>query len=443
MPNQLSHPRANLKKVYFEFYGCAANRFDLEIILGILAAAGYDFVAEPGSADIILVHTCGVKKATEDKILHRLKLLSSLKKPTVVSGCLPKIDLGAVVRASPNAAFLDPNSIHKILTAIESLVDGGPKVFFSSRPPLKPSLPRFRLNRLIGVVQVAEGCLGNCSYCCTKFARGKLVSYPPEHILRNVKEALEGGALEIWLTGQDLGAYGRDIGTNLIDLVERIVALPYDFKVRLGMMNPSFALEAVDGLKRVYSSEKVYKFAHLPVQSGSNLMLKEMNRPYTVEDFKWVVDELRGEVDGISIATDVIVGYPTETDEEFKATLNLLKEVKPDITNISKYAHRPRTKASLLPQLPSTLVAERSRILSKLSSRIALERNMRLVGRRETVLITEKSSAGSYVGRMPNYKKVLVPSSKDLMRLKRIDVKITNATERYLIGSVNFAPNPA
>ena len=416
MPNLLSHSGTNLKRIYFESYGCAANRFDLEVMLGILAAAGYSFVTEPKSADIILVHTCGVKKATEDKILHRLKLLSSLRKPTIVSGCLPKIDFEAMMRASPNAAFLDPNSIHKILTAIDSLRDGGPKIFFSSRPPIKPSLPRFRLNKLIGVVQVAEGCLGDCSYCCTKLARGELVSYPPEHILRNVKEALEEGALEIWLTGQDLGAYGKDIGTNLIDLVEKVAALPYDFKVRLGMMNPSFALEAINGLKRVYLNEKVYKFAHLPVQSGSDSVLKEMNRPYTVEEFKWVVEELREEVDDISIATDVIVGYPTETDEDFKATLNLLKEVKPDITNVSKYAHRPKTKASLIPQLSSTLVAERSRILSKLSSRIALERNVRLVGRRETALITEKSSMGSYVGRIANYKKVLVSSSKNLTR---------------------------
>lgn len=403
-------------------------------MLGILSKAGYKLLNNLKEANFILIHTCGVKKATEDKILQRLKTLSKLGKPIIVSGCLPKINLKAVLKSSPNAILLDPYSVDKILLAIESS-GVSKKIFFSNQPLTKLCLPKIRLNKYIEIIQIAEGCLGSCAYCCTKFARGKLFSYPIEVILKRVKEALENGVIEVWLTAQDVGAYGKDLGVNLIDLLNKIIELPYEFKVRIGMMNPTYALEMVEDLKYIYRNEKIYKFAHIPIQSGSDKILKDMNRLYTIEDFKEIVKTLRNEVENLSLATDIIVGYPTETNEDFNLTLALLEEIKPDIINISKYNHRPGTKASHLKQLPSNIVAERSKILSNLSSRITLEKNLSFIGRIEPIFILERSSKGSYVGRMVNYKRVLVNSEKNLLGLK-INVKIFSACERYLIGEL-------
>ena len=404
-------------------------------MLRILSKAGYHFLNNPEKAEFLLIHTCGVKKATEDKILQRLKVLSKLGKPLIVSGCLPKIDLNAVLKASSNAVFLDPYSIDKILLAVEASKNHSRKFFFSNQPLIKVCFPKTRLNKYVEIIQIAEGCLGSCSYCCTKFARGKLFSYPIETILRRAKKALENGAVELWLTAQDVGAYGKDLGINLIDLLNEIIELPYDFKVRIGMINPAYALEMVEALKHIYKSEKVYKFAHIPVQSGSNKILKDMNRPYTVEEFKEVVKKLKNEVENLCLATDIIVGYPTETNEDFNLTLTLLKEIKPDVTNISKYNHRPGTEASHLKPLPSNVVTERSKASSILSSKITLEKNLNFIGKIESILISERSSKGSYVGRTLNYKRVLVASERNLLGLK-VNVKISSACERYLVGEL-------
>ncbi|MBS7656076.1 tRNA (N(6)-L-threonylcarbamoyladenosine(37)-C(2))-methylthiotransferase [Candidatus Bathyarchaeota archaeon] len=424
-----------MNKVYFEFYGCAANKFDLEVMLGILSKAGYSFSSTPEKAEILLIHTCGVKKATEDKILQRLTALSKLNKPLIVSGCLPKIDLNNLMKSSPNAVFMDPYSIDKILAAIEASKTLSKKFFFTSQPLIKLSFPKIRLNKYIEIIQIAEGCLGSCAYCCTRFARGKLYSYSIEDILTKVKEALKNGVVEVWLTAQDVGAYGKDLGVNLINLLNEIIDLPYEFRVRIGMMNPSYALEMIDELKNIYKNEKIFKFAHIPVQSGSNKILKDMNRFYTVEEFKEVVKELKDEIKNLSIATDIIVGYPTETSEDFKLTLNLLNEIKPDVTNISKFTYRPRTEASLLKQLPSKIVAERSRFLSKISSKITLEKNLSFIGKTESIIVSEQSSRGTYIGRTLNYKKVLIASDENLLGLK-LNVKIVSAYERYLIGEL-------
>ncbi|MEM3606991.1 MAG: tRNA (N(6)-L-threonylcarbamoyladenosine(37)-C(2))-methylthiotransferase [Candidatus Bathyarchaeia archaeon] len=424
-----------MNKVYFEFYGCAANKFDLEVMLGILSKAGYSFSSTPEKAEILLIHTCGVKKATEDKILQRLNALSKLNKPLIVSGCLPKINLDAVMNSSPNAVFMDPYSIDKILVAIEASKTFSKKFFFAFQPSVKLSFPKIRLNKYIEIIQIAEGCLGSCAYCCTRFARGKLYSYSIEDILTKVKEALKNGVVEVWLTAQDVGAYGKDLGVNLINLLNEIIDLPYEFRVRIGMMNPSYALEMVDELKNIYKNEKIYKFAHIPVQSGSNKILKDMNRFYTVEEFKEVVKELKNEVKNLSIATDIIVGYPTETSDDFKLTLNLLNEIKPDVTNISKFTYRPKTEASLFKQIPSKIVAERSRVLSRISSKITLEKNLSFIGKTESIIVSEQSSKGTYIGRTLNYKRVLVTSNENLLGLK-LNVKIVSACERYLIGEL-------
>jgi len=424
------------KLVYVENYGCASNKHDLEIMLALLSNAGYLRHADASSSDIILINSCAVKKPTEDRILSRLSFLSRLNKPIVISGCLPKINLEAVENAAPNyAAAIDPFSISEIVEAARVAERGERgRRYFSDRPVIKPILPHSRLNRFIEIVEVAEGCAGVCAYCCVRFARGKLHSYPQDLIVDRIRDAIQNGAIEIWLTGQDIGAYGRDIGARLRDLVLRVVEIPGEFRVRLGMMNPNWIREMLEEILDLYKSPKIYKFAHLPVQSGSDTVLKAMLRPYRVQDFVKIVEALRENIPQITIATDMIVGFPTERDEDFALSLELVRRTRPDIVNISKYAARAGTAASRMKELPVSIVSERSKLLSSICAQLSLESNLRMIGFEECVYVTARNSKGKSIGRTSNYKIVILQDANLLG--KRILAKISGAYPRYLEGAV-------
>ncbi len=332
--------------VYAESYGCTSNRHDLEIMLGILEQSGYRIVTDPSKADVIIINTCAVKEPTQKRMLHRIASIRG--KPLIISGCLPKIDLEAIKQVAPDySAVLDPQSIHRISSVVEQASRSIRNLqYFSVNPPPKPTLPKKRLNPYVEIIQIAEGCLGDCSYCCTKHARGKLHSFPKTSIIERVKNAVSNGAREIWLTAQDTGAYGIDHETNLSALMREITKLDGDFRIRLGMMNPNHAATMIDDLCEIIRDAKTYKFLHIPVQSGSEKILRHMKRQYEPEEFKRLVRRLRSRIPNLTLSTDIIVGYPTETDEDFQSTIDLITETRPDITNISKYGPRPRTEAS-------------------------------------------------------------------------------------------------
>lgn len=307
------------RTVYVESYGCTANKADLEIMLAHILDSGYRVSCSLEEADFILVNTCGVKKPTEDRITERLRLFSSLNKPLIVSGCLPKINLKAIMRAAPNAsAILDPYSVDKIVSALKSAENGDKRrIFFSSRSAVKLEQPKIRLNRSIEIIPISEGCLGACSFCCVRFARGTLFSYPKNLIVNRLKEAVSEGAREVWLTSQDNGAYGLDINTDLAELLIECCEIESKFFIRVGMMNPNHALKILPNLVDAYPYRRIFKFLHLPVQSGDDDVLRMMNRRYTVNDFKIIIDSFRREIPDITIATDVICGFPGESREAF------------------------------------------------------------------------------------------------------------------------------
>ena len=429
--------KGSIRNIYVENYGCATNAHDLEIMLGYLLTNGYSIEKRLEKADAIIINTCGVKKPTEDKILYRLRVLGNLKIPIIVTGCLPKINFSAIKSVLPDhSAVLDPNSVDCILSAIDSTKKGyyGVK-FFSNRPLVKVGLPEDRLNDLVKIVPIAEGCLGECAYCCTRLARGRLSSFPLERVVEEVKMAVSKGAIEVWITGQDTGAYGRDIGTRLSNLLGKLIKVKGDFKIRIGMMNPNYAKEMLEDLTSIYRDDKIYDFLHIPIQSGSDDVLKSMNRPYYVADVISVIKEFRRSIPSITIATDIIVGFPTEKDENFNYSIEFIKEVEPDIVNISKYAPRPGTSAAKLAQNPSGKIKERSKILSDMCSEISLKKNMRYINSEQIILVAQEIRKNVYVGRLQNYKKVFVNHNEDLLG-KRVHVKIIEATQRYLEAEV-------
>jgi len=430
--------RAPIKRsVYVESYGCSANKFDLEIMLAKLASGGYSIIDKAELADVILVNTCGVKKPTEDKILERLRVLGSLGKPLIVAGCLPKIDLDAIYRSAPSfAAAIDPYSVDRILDAVKD-AEGGVrhKLYFSDKPGLKLLQPKVRLNRTIEIVQVAEGCAGACSFCCVRFARGRLFSYPKEIIVDRIRSVVAEGVREIWITSQDNGAYGLDIGSNLAELLEECCNVKGDFLIRVGMMNPNHALRILDRLIQAYKNEKVFKFLHLPVQSGDDEVLRRMNRFYSAEDFKRIVSAFRSEIPHITLSTDVICGFPGESEEAFNRTVELIEEIKPDVVNISKFFPRPRTPAAEMKQLPPAQVKSRSRRLTEVVRRISYERNRLWLGWEGRILVDEKGKHETWVGRNYAYKPVVVKSDRNLLG-EFVNVRVVEAFPTYLKAEI-------
>jgi MiaB/RimO family radical SAM methylthiotransferase len=270
------------------------------------------------------------------------------------------------------------------------------------------------------------------------FARGHLRSYAIKEVTERVRKDLAAGAKEFWVTSQDTACYGRDIGTDLAALLDAVCDVEGDFKVRVGMMTPNMVTDILDDLIDAFKNEKVFKFMHLPVQSGDDLVLRMMRRFYTVSEFKEVVGAFRRVFPEVTLATDVICGFPGESHEAFANTLGLIGEVKPDVVNVSKFFARPRTAAADMRDAFVDLaeIKRRSTEASKLAKQIALDNNQRWIGWTGEILVDEKGKVpGSWVGRNFAYKPIAVKSSKALLG-KTLRVKVVKALPTHLLGEV-------
>ena len=356
-------------KIYFETYGCTANQAD-ELTMRSLLKDEFQFSNSLNDADVAIVLTCGVKGSTENKIIARVEKISEMypSKKVILAGCLTKIIPKKLQKMFPDYSLIGPDQVTDILEITRKVVEGERVVRLNLKSKMRCIIPNI-VNE-IQPIAIASGCLNACTYCATKFAKGNVKSYPPECIKNAVEYAVKHGAKKILLTATDTSAYGKDLGTNLVELLEKIVEIPEDFSIRVGMMNPQHILPFLDRLIEVYKNKKIIKFVHLPVQAGSDKVLRDMRRGYTVEEFKEIVNRFRKEIPNIAISTDIICGFPTETEEDFEKTIELIKEVKPEVMNISKFYPRPNTIAKEMKQLPTYTIKERSRKLSNIYSQI-------------------------------------------------------------------------
>ncbi len=420
-------------RVYCETYGCTANRGDAELMLGQLAAAGHEVVTDPTKADAIILNTCAVKGTTYRRMLRRLReLRNSDGKRVIVAGCLPLIDLASIEQIGDFAGIVSCRSVGEIAEVFERMARDEQNIRILERPPCeKPTMRKLRSSKVGAIVAICEGCTSNCSYCSVKFARGKLRSFDAQSILSEVGAAINAGYREILLTAQDTAAYGLDVGTSLPDLLNSITSLEGKFRTRIGMMNPRNVGPILPELLDAYASEKIYKFLHLPVQSGDDGVLEAMLRGYTADDFMKIVDAFRERFEDLYLATDVIVGFPGEGEREFVHTCELIERVKPDKVNLTRFSPMPGTDAARMPQLNGREVARRSRLLSALCRAIGHERNKRYVGRVVEGLVIEPGKKGGYVARLSNYKPAIL-SNAGLGEF--VDVKIIEARPTYLLG---------
>ncbi len=424
----------NQVKVAIETFGCTFNKADSQIMAGKLSDAGMELVEDIVDADVIIVNTCYVKQPTENKVTTRIQKLQKNypDKKVVVSGCMVEIDpkkLDKIADISTN--WIGPHQLNKTVDVVNASLEGQLLRQTGLTKDSKVGLNKIKDDPFIHIIQICEGCLGVCSFCCTRLARGPLHSYPISEIKAEAQKAIDSGCVEIELTAQDTAAFGHDSGEKLSSLIKEVANLDGNFRIRVGMMHPKNIFDDVDELIDAFKLPNVYKFIHLPVQTGSNKVLKEMNRRHTIEEYLDFVKKIRNSIPEITLATDIIVGYPTETDEDFQKTIGLLEEIKPNLIHLSKYRHREGALSSSLEEIPHSLMKHRSKKLSEIKEKITNDENKHLLGKVLNILIVQKGSKGGYIGKSDSYLPVVVDNAEIGTFIK---VKITKTTSTYLIG---------
>lgn len=428
-------------RVYFEPYGCTLNYGEARMMEALVVSNKHNIVDDAKSADVVVLVTCTVIETTERKMFKRIASLKSTGKPLVVAGCMATVQKNEILSLNPDVHILPPAKLSEIVELLKKIkrenaaAAGAAAGATSPAAASEPACRNAERKSIDAIVPIAQGCLGECTYCITRFARGKLKSHTEAAIVDNVRKFVDDGFLEIRLTAQDTGAYGADRKTDLPSLVSKVSSVGKDFRIRIGMMNPSTAKPILNQLIESYRSPKVYKFIHIPVQSGCDAILKKMERDYTVDEFKKTVEIFRKEFPDISISTDVIIGFPGETEKQFRESYGLVEEVRPEIVNITRYSPRPGTKAAKMDkQVPGKIAKDRSRELVKLRFDVSKGINERFVGTKQKILITEVGKRETMIGRTDAYRPVVVKENVPLGTF--VDVDITGAQSVYLEGKV-------
>lgn len=427
-----------IQKIWIRTWGCSHNNSDGEYMAGQLAAYGYKITDNSAEADLWLLNSCTVKNPAEDHFRNSIKKAQEANKKVVLAGCVPQ--------AQPRQDYLKGLSIigvqqiDRVVEVVEETIKGHSVRLLGQKKDngkrlggARLDLPKIRKNPLIEIISINTGCLNACTYCKTKHARGDLASYPIEELVDRAKQSFQEGVCEIWLTSEDTGAYGRDIGTDLPTLLWKLVeAIPEGAMLRLGMTNPPYILEHLEEMAKILNHPRVYAFLHIPVQSASDSVLMDMKREYCVADFRRVVDFLKEKVPGITIATDIICGFPGETDEDFQETMKLVEQYKFPSLFINQFYPRPGTPAAKMHQVPAAVKKQRTKDLSQLFH--SYNPYDHKVGERQRVLVTEESfDSNYYVAHNPFYEQVLVPKDPALMG-KMVEVNIYEAGKHFMKG---------
>ncbi|MDO5845830.1 MAG: tRNA (N(6)-L-threonylcarbamoyladenosine(37)-C(2))-methylthiotransferase [Methanocorpusculum sp.] len=398
-------------KLYAETYGCTYNAGDTEKLIEIARSQGCSIVSSPLEADGCLINTCIVIDKTEQHMYERLTLFE--KKLLFITGCLPPVAEGKLRAQFPNAYIIDPALIHSCYREIGTASVGTQ-----------------------AVLQIARGCSGHCTYCITRLARGKLCSFPLEDIVAQAKAFVAAGATEIQLTAQDTASWGidKDDGLRLPDLLRALCKLEGDFMIRVGMANPDTLLPILDDYLDALKDPKVFLFLHIPVQSGSDAVLKKMGRRYTTEQYEEIIQRARAAFPQIRISTDYIAGFSGETGEDGEASVQQILRTCPGKVNITRFSVRPGTPAAKWKRLPEPVKKARSRALTDAVNAVYDANNLALIGSEMDCVVTEIVRAGSVTARDRTYQNIVVMG--DFPIGAHLRVKIIGHRRHYLLGEV-------
>ena len=423
--------------------GCAANFGDGEKIARAFAEDYRVLFGMPElqKPEAFVLNVCTVKGNAGALKLLREALSRAPEAKLFITGCAPRDFREEVAKITDKVVFTSlkdlamdrhaPNGARDDVFLLTSL---------RGAQATKQSTNTLRESPLVGIVNIEEGCLDACAYCSTRLVKGRLHSYPAKDIVQQVKNLVNDGCVEIQLTGQDCGCYGFDTDTNLAELVQQILAeVPGDYKMRLGMGNPRHMLRYLDSLLECFKDERVYKFIHLPVQSGSDSVLKSMNRKHNVEDYIELANAFNSKFPLFTLSTDLIVGFPGESERDFQDTLDVLQKTRPTVCNITRFVARPNTPAyNMAGAVPDEVKHVRSAALAEAFQRIATENNARWIGTTETVVIEKPGyRKGTYIARNAAYRPVAISSEAPLQPGERFTVTITDAEPFALIGTIN------
>jgi MiaB-like tRNA modifying enzyme len=432
-------------RIYLESFGCSASQASAEVMKALVRKLGHELLDldTADQAEVYICNSCTVKYTTEQKILHKIRSLGNKNVEVIVSGCMPEVQLEDVLHANPEAHILGVNSVSSLGDLLFSIEQRNKQGIFredhleiyTHKPLGFLNVPRERFNSNIHICQISQGCNFACSYCIVKYARGKLYSFSPNEIVKDIRTAVADGCKEIWLTSQDDSQYGMDTGFKLPELLRMISKIPGDFRIRVGMMNPISVQPILKDIVDVFDSEKIFKLLHLPIQSASHSVLKKMNRLHQMDAVEMIIAKFRSRFRDLSLFTDIIVGFCSETDEDFKETVEWVKKYRPDKVNISRYSPRKHTKAFSFRNLDSRISVQRSHYLHKVCEDIKLESKQGIIGWKGKVFASKYTEIGDILTRTDSYRPVII-SGSDLRPGQCANVEIIASKPGYFLGRV-------
>ncbi len=442
-----------MAKLHLITYGCQMNEYDSERVAGLLREHRYELTDSEADADLILVNTCAIREKAEDKVFSKLGELGRLKRerPGVmlgVMGCMAQLHKAEIQRRAPQVdlVFGSP-AIARVAELVDRVrLDRRPVLETGEGPLVKITAKPASASRLKAFVTVMEGCEKHCTFCVVPTTRGRERSHTPEAIVAEVRGLVADGCREVTLLGQTVNAYGRDLTppTDLAALFEHVNDVDGLARIRFTTSNPYNLTPRL--IAAVRDVPKVCEWFHLPLQSGSDRILAAMNRGYTRARYLELIDELRDAVPDISLSTDLIVGFPGETDEDFAETLAMVERVGYDNVFVFRYSPRPGTPAATMPdQVPAAVKAERNARLLEVTTRVAHARSARRVGETVEVLVdgVAKKNPGELSGRTRCNRIVNFDGQGRVVVGDLVHVRVTEVLPHSLRGALVATPEEA
>ena len=407
-------------------YGCQMNKSDSERIASVLESVGYESTSKINEASLIVVNMCSVRQSAVNRVYGLLPKFEKLKIKnrnlrTILTGCVLKKDRKKFVEKFDY--IFDIKDLPRwpgVLDSTSLKIDNYLKVE-----------PKYS-NNFSASVPIMTGCNNFCAYCVVPYVRNREISRPVKEIVCEVETLIERGYKEVWLLGQNVNSYNP---IPFFQLLKKINDIPGKFWIRFTSSHPKdFSDELIDAMA---DCKKITEYLNLPVQSGDNIILKKMNRAYTIEQYKKIIEKIRGRIPNIALSTDIIVGFPGETEKQFKNTIKLFKEIKFDMAYISKYSLRPGTAASKMKDtVPQKEKDKREKVLTEILKKTAFENNKKYINKEVEVLVEKKNSPISWLGKTRTHKNVRFESKKDLLG-RFIKIKVTDALPWGLKGRIN------
>jgi len=408
--------------VYIHTAGCTYNHGDSNKLRDILTVHHISTTPVLSDATAVIVNTCIVIAKTEREMLRIFRKITEQGKALYITGCMPAVQREEILQVC-SPLFIAPEEIRSLHPHIAAHASSNRTDFGA---------------QAVAIVQIAHGCLGTCRYCLTRYARGPLVSVPIDRICSEVACAVSNGAVEIQLTAQDVSAYGMDRTgrSELAMLLHAITEIPGDFRVRVGMMNPKTLHPIAREVAAAFSHTKIFSFVHIPVQAGTDQLLAAMDRGYTVSVFLDIIHVFEQILPDFLIGTDVIVGFPGESEDDIGALLSLIQIIKPYRLNVTRYSPRKGTPAYQDYDMPDRFKKDRSRKIIAAFHAIRSECNQMLIRKEFQVFITEQKEKGGLMARTDAYHAVVIPSPDGLSCGDRATVGITGERVHYLVGNI-------